>query len=387
VTTLLRQGYGGQARPSSEAAEQHRRTIVLSAGGTGGHLFPAQALAGELARRGRRIVVMTDRRGTNYQSAFPGAAIEQVPSATFAGSLLLRLLASLRIVSGIAVCLGKLWRIKPAAIIGFGGYPSLPVMAAACLGGYPTAIHEQNAVLGRVNRRLAARVSAVAASLPLARFLPKDAARITYTGNPVRPEAAKLSTVSYEAPVPEGTIRLLVFGGSQGAQALSELVPAAIMHLPEALRSRLRIVQQCRTEDIQRVRAAYGATNVAADLSTFFDDLPARMAAAHLVISRSGASTICELAVIGRPAILIPFPFATDDHQTANAAVLADAGAAWLVQQRDLTERKLARMLEEIFAAPEELARRANAAHALGRPNATERLADLVDKIAREEAA
>jgi UDP-N-acetylglucosamine--N-acetylmuramyl-(pentapeptide) pyrophosphoryl-undecaprenol N-acetylglucosamine transferase len=362
-------------------------TIVLSAGGTGGHLFPAQALAGELARRGRRIVVMTDRRGTNYQAAFPGAAIEQVPSATFAGSLPSRLLASLRIISGIAVCLGKLWRLKPAAIIGFGGYPSLPVMAAAWLAGYPTAIHEQNAVLGRVNRRLAERVTAVAASLPLSRFMPKDASRIVYTGNPVRPEAAKLSAVSYEAPGREDTIRLLVFGGSQGAQALSELVPAAIARLSEALRSRLHIVQQCRAEDIQRVRATYGAIDVAAELSTFFDDMPARIAAAHLVIARSGASTICELAVIGRPAILIPFPFATDDHQTANAAVLADAGAVWLVQQRDLTEQKLAQMLEAIFAAPEQLARRAKAAHALGRPDATQRLADLVDHIAGSEAA
>jgi UDP-N-acetylglucosamine--N-acetylmuramyl-(pentapeptide) pyrophosphoryl-undecaprenol N-acetylglucosamine transferase len=197
----------------------------------------------------------------------------------------------------------------------------------------------------------------------------------------------KLSTTRYDAPDSGGTIRLLVFGGSQGAQALSELVPAAVARLPQTLRACLHIVQQCRAEDIERVRAAYGANNIAAELATFFDDLPARMAAAHLVISRSGASTICELAVIGRPAILIPFPFATDDHQTANAAVLADAGAAWLVQQRDLDDQKLAQMLEEIIGAPEQLARRAQAAHAQGRPDATARLADLVDRIARSEAA
>lgn len=361
--------------------------IVLSAGGTGGHLFPAQALAGELVRRGRQVVVMTDRRGRNYESAFPGATIEQIPAGTFAGSLATRLAAPLKIIAGVLVSFARLRRIKPAAVVGFGGYPSLPVMTAARLGGYATAIHEQNAVLGRVNRRLAARVNAVAASLPLSRFLPKDMSRVVYTGNPVRPEAAKLASSDYVAPGADGPIRLLVFGGSQGARALSELVPAAIARLPEKLRARLEITQQCRAEDIERVRAGYGAIDVRAELKTFFDDLPARIAASHLVISRSGASTVCELAVIGRPAILIPFPFATDDHQTANAVVFADAGAAWLVQQRDLTGQKLATMLEDICSNPAELLRRARAAHALGKPDATANLADLVDRIAHAEAA
>jgi UDP-N-acetylglucosamine--N-acetylmuramyl-(pentapeptide) pyrophosphoryl-undecaprenol N-acetylglucosamine transferase len=242
-------------------------------------------------------------------------------------------------------------------------------------------------VLGRVNRRLAGHVSAVAASLPLSRFLPKDMSRVVYTGNPVRSEAAKLGSVGYEAPDAGGPIRLLVFGGSQGARALSELVPAAIARLPEALRARLEITQQCRAEDIERVRATYDEFDISAELRTFFDDLPARMASAHLVISRSGASTVCELAVIGRPAILIPFPFATDDHQTANAAVFADAGAAWLMRQRDLTAQKLATTLEGILANPSELLRRASVAHRLGKPDATERLADLVDRIAHAEAA
>ncbi|HEY3637895.1 MAG TPA: undecaprenyldiphospho-muramoylpentapeptide beta-N-acetylglucosaminyltransferase [Rhizomicrobium sp.] len=362
-------------------------TIVLSAGGTGGHLFPAQALAGELARRGRRIVIMTDRRGRNYESVFPGAVIEQVPSATFSGSFAAKLLAPLQILAGVLVSFGKLRRLKPAAVVGFGGYPSLPVMAAASLGGYPTAIHEQNAVLGRVNRRLASHVSAIAASLPLSRFLPSGVARVEYSGNPVRPEVVKLASVGYEPPAENGPVRLLVFGGSQGARALSELVPAALPRLPQTLRARLEITQQCRPEDIETVRSAYASIGVRAELKTFFDDLPMRMNAAHLVIARSGASTICELAVIGRPAILIPYPFATDDHQTANAAVFANAGATWLVQQRDLTEQKLANMLEEILSDPSELARRAYAAHALGKPDATERLADLVDRIALAEAA
>lgn len=362
-------------------------TIVLCAGGTGGHLFPAQALAGELVQRGWRVVVMTDRRGRNYESIFPDAAIEQVPSAAFAGSVYMRLLAPLRILAGVVVGLIKLSRLKPAAVVGFGGYPSLPVMGAAKLGGYPIVVHEQNAILGRVNRRLAGRATAVAASLPLVQFKPKPSVALVYTGNPVRPEAAKLSGMAYALPPADGEIRVLIFGGSQGARALSELVPAAIVRLPQDLRARLHITQQCRSEDIQRVRATYGAIEVRAEVRTFFEDLPLRMAAGHLVVSRSGASTVAELAAIGRPSILIPFPFATDDHQSANARVLADAGAAWLVQQRDLTEQKLAGMLERILRDPAALARAAEAAHALGRPDATRRLADLVDKVALREAA
>lgn len=361
-------------------------TIVLSAGGTGGHLFPAQALAGELSRRGRRIVVMTDSRGRNYQTAFPGAEIEQVPSATFVGSFIARALAPLRIVAGILVSFFKLRRIRPSAVVGFGGYPSLPVLAAALMDGVPTAIHEQNAVLGRVNRQFADRVKAVAASLPVTRFAPKNAARLVYTGNPVRPAAVKLAATPYSAPRADESVRLLVFGGSQGARALSELVPAAIAALPERLRGRLELIQQCRPEDLDQVRAAYASAGISAELSAFFDDLPARMAAAHLVIARSGASTVAELAVIGRPAILIPFPFATDDHQTANAAVFADAGAGWLVPQRDLSVARLAELMGNVLQSPDELERRAVAALSLAKPDAASRLADVVENIARSAA-
>jgi UDP-N-acetylglucosamine--N-acetylmuramyl-(pentapeptide) pyrophosphoryl-undecaprenol N-acetylglucosamine transferase len=362
-------------------------TIVLSAGGTGGHLFPAQALAVELARRGRQIVVMTDSRGKNYQAAFPGASIEAVPSASFASrSILVRAMVPFQILWGIIVGFTKLRRLKPAAVVGFGGYPSLPVMIAAWLGGYPSAVHEQNAVLGRVNRLMAAHVRAVAASFPLARFAPRNADCVVFTGNPVRPEAAALSSASYDAPQPGGAIRLLVFGGSQGAHAFSELVPAAIVQLPEGIRARLEIVQQCRPEDIEHVRAAYAAANIKAELAAFFTDLPQRMAAAHLVIARSGASTISELAAIGRPSILIPFPFATDDHQTANADVMVRAGAASLMQQRDITAGKLAAMLGEVFAAPDALRVRAAAAHSLARPDAAARLADLVDTLGARKA-
>jgi UDP-N-acetylglucosamine--N-acetylmuramyl-(pentapeptide) pyrophosphoryl-undecaprenol N-acetylglucosamine transferase len=357
-------------------------TIVLSAGGTGGHLFPAQALAQELLRRGRHIVVMTDSRGRNYGGQFPGASIETVPAATFVNRRILSLVAApFEILAGIVVGVTKLIRLKPAAIIGFGGYPSLPVMIAARLAGFPTAIHEQNAVLGRVNRTVAAGVGAIAASFPIARFAPKVASRIVYTGNPVRPEVQNLAGAAYNAPGANGTIRLLVFGGSQGASALSELVPAALAGLPENLRNRLEIVQQCRPEDIEKVRRSYAAAGLKAELASFFNDMPARLERAHLVVCRSGASTISELTVIGRPSILIPYPFATDDHQTANADVLVNAGAAWIVQQRDLTIEKLGGMLQGILEAPDELARRAAAAHAIGKPDAAARLADLVDRI------
>ena len=357
-------------------------TVVLSAGGTGGHLFPAQALAAELLARGNRIVVMTDTRAKNYGEAFPGTEIETVPSASFASRSLVALAAApFEILRGIVVALSKLKALKPSAVVGFGGYPSLPVMIAARLGGFPAAIHEQNAVLGRVNRLIAGGVRAIAASFPLARFAPKDKARIAFTGNPVRTEVSALAGSAYAAPKAGEPIKLLVFGGSQGAHALSELVPAAIALLPDALRARLRIVQQCRPEDIETVRAAYANANMQPELASFFSDLPRRMAGAHLVIARSGASTISELAVIGRPSILIPYPFATDDHQSANAAVLENAGAAWAMQQREVTAEKLANRLQNIFAKPAELESRAAAAHALGKPDAAARLADLVEKL------
>ena len=363
-------------------------TIVLSAGGTGGHLFPAQALAAELRARGSNVMVMTDARGKNYGTAFPGAAIETVPSGSPSeGSQLKRILFPVDVARGIFAALFKLRRNRPAAVVGFGGYPSLPVMAAAIIGGIPTAIHEQNAVPGRVNRLVAPHVKAIAASFPFARLAPKNASAVTLTGNPVRPEAAALSSSLYQRPGVSGAIRLLVFGGSQGARALSEMVPAAVAALPVAIKSRLELVQQCRPEDLESVRQAYAAAGVQAELAAFFNDLPQRMANAHLVISRSGASTVSELAVIGRPAILIPYPFATDDHQTTNASVLEKAGAAWSIQQNELSPEKLTNLLTQILSDPEELARRAAAAHALGKPDAAKRLADLVERIGAKEAA
>ncbi len=359
-------------------------TIVLSAGGTGGHLFPAEALAGELVRRGKTIVVMTDRRGTNYAKAFPGAAIETVPSAAFSDRSLLGLAAApFEIAAGIVMALAKLFRIRPGAVIGFGGYPSLPVMIAAWLGRFPTAILEQNAVTGRANRAVMNKVKVMAAAFPIARFAPRDISKIVLTGNPLRPEVIALAGHAYDAPGGDGALHLLVFGGSQGARAMSELVPAAVALLPQSFRARLDIVQQCRPEDLDGVRAAYAAAGVKAELASFYTDMPARMAKAQLVIARSGAGTVSELMAIGRPAILIPLPHALDDNQTPNGEILSKADAGWCVAQASLTPEKLAGMIKLAFSNPADLAKRAANAHALARLDAVSRLADVAENLAQ----
>jgi UDP-N-acetylglucosamine--N-acetylmuramyl-(pentapeptide) pyrophosphoryl-undecaprenol N-acetylglucosamine transferase len=357
---------------------------VLSAGGTGGHLFPAQALAGELVRRGRKIVVMTDRRGTSYAKAFPGAAIETVPSAAFSDRSFLGLLAApFEILAGIISARLKLARLKPGAVIGFGGYPSLPVMLAAWLGRYPTAILEQNAVTGRANRAVMNKVRVMAAAFPIARFAPKDASKIVLTGNPLRPEVVALAGSAYAKPDANDPLHLLVFGGSQGARAMSELVPAAVALLPDAFRARLQIVQQCRPEDLDGVRKVYDACGVKAELAGFYNDMPRRMAWSHLVVARAGAGTVSELMAIGRPAILIPLPHALDDNQTPNGEILAKAGAGWCVAQASLTPEKLAGMIKLAFSDPDDLAKRADAAHALARIDAVAKLADLAENLAQ----
>jgi len=268
-------------------------------------------------------------------------------------------------------------------VVGFGGYPSLPVMIAACVAHFPTAIVAPDAVLGRANRAVADYVRVIAGGLPLKRFLPKEMSKVVYTGNPVRPEVVALAGAPYETPRADGSLHLLVFGGSQGARALSEIVPAAIAMLPAQMRSRLDVVQQCRPEDLEAVRGTYSECGVTAELAPFFNDLPARMAKAHLVIGRSGAGTVAELMVIGRPAILVPLPHALDDNQTPNADALAEAGGGWRVAQRELTPETLATMLGDAFSQPEDLAKRAQAALAQGKPDAAQRLADVVDKLAR----
>jgi UDP-N-acetylglucosamine--N-acetylmuramyl-(pentapeptide) pyrophosphoryl-undecaprenol N-acetylglucosamine transferase len=356
--------------------------IVLSAGGTGGHLFPAQALASELARRGRDIVVMTDARFANYATQFPKARIETVPSSPFNA-----VAAPFKIVAGIAIAFVKLLRLKPAAVIGFGGYPSVPVMMAANMAGLATGIIEQNAVVGRANRLVMNKVKLVAAAFPIARFAPADTSKVVLTGNPLRPEVEALWGAPYQMPRIGGPLRLLVFGGSQGARALSEIVPAALTRLPHEIKMCLSVVQQCRPEDLEEVRTIYARAEINAELRSFFSDLPQRMAQAHLVIARSGAGTVAELMAIGRPAILVPLPGALDDNQTPNADILAKAEAGWRVAQSALTPDYLAQMLVRVFESAHTLAAMAAKAHALATPHAAQKLADAVERLAERKAA
>jgi UDP-N-acetylglucosamine--N-acetylmuramyl-(pentapeptide) pyrophosphoryl-undecaprenol N-acetylglucosamine transferase len=357
--------------------------IVLTAGGTGGHVFPAEALARVLAARGYPLALVTDRRGTSYRGALAQIDTHRLPVTSLAGGIAQRLRGGFDLAVSVVRARSLLRRLKPAAVIGFGGYPSLPAMFAASQLGIPTALHEQNAVLGRANRLLARRVSAIATAFSHVAHLPEGAAgRITLTGNPVRPAALALRREPYEWPAQDdGVLRLLVTGGSQGARIFSDVVPAAIALLSDEQRARIEIVQQCRPEDIDAARAAYAKTKARAELDTFFEDLPARLAHATLVICRSGASTVAELTVIGRPAILVPYPHAMDDHQSANAAALTDAGAGWLVANQAFTPQALAARLTGFLADPTPLCRAAAAAWSLGRPEAAETLADLVVRL------
>jgi UDP-N-acetylglucosamine--N-acetylmuramyl-(pentapeptide) pyrophosphoryl-undecaprenol N-acetylglucosamine transferase len=319
---------------------------------------------------------MTDTRFVHYATQFPRVQIETVPSSPFNTAS-----APFKIAAGVALAFFKLLRLRPNAVIGFGGYPSVPVMLAASLARLPTAIIEQNAVMGRANRLVMNKVKLVASAFPIARFAPRDKSKIVLTGNPLRPEVNGLWGAPYEPPQPDGLVRILVFGGSQGARAFSTIVPAAITRLPQDLRRRLYVAQQCRPEDLESVRETYAKAEIRVDLAPFFTDLPARMAASNLVISRAGAGTVAELMAIGRPAILVPLPYAMDDHQTFNANILANAGAGWRLRERDLTPDLLSQILIGIFAYPQDLKVRAARAHALATPDATVRLADLMEKL------
>ncbi|WP_374630945.1 undecaprenyldiphospho-muramoylpentapeptide beta-N-acetylglucosaminyltransferase [Ferrovibrio sp.] len=360
--------------------------ILLAAGGTGGHVFPAEALAAELASRGHAVAFVTDPRGKGFGGGIQDVPLYRIPAGTptgrnFAG----KLLAGTDILRGILAGWRLLKRLKPAAAIGFGGYPALPLMLAATQLRLPSLIHEQNAVLGRVNRLLAKRVNAIALSFAETRFLPAGA-DATLTGNPVRAAILQAAAgASYAAPLEE--INLLVLGGSQGARVLSDAVPAALVGLPADLRGRLRVTQQCRPEDLERVRAAYAAGGIAAETAGFFSDVAARMTRAHLLISRAGASTTSEIAAIGRPSLLVPYAHATDDHQTANAQALVRAGAAVLVPQAEFTAERVASEIAALLAAPAKLAAMAQAARELSRIDAAQALADLVEETMRVRQA
>lgn len=356
--------------------------IVLAAGGTGGHVFPAVAAAEALQARGHRVIVATDGRGARFEGDIETA---RIAASGLSGGVGGKLKGALRIGLGVFQSLALLLRTRADVVVGFGGYPSLPPMLAAMLLKRPTLLHEQNAVLGRVNRLLARRGAAVAAGVAA----PAGAADGTATlvGNPVRRNIAAIAGARYAPSSADEAIELLIFGGSQGARILSAALPGAVTRLPDAIRARLRIAQQCRPEDLDEVAAAYRAAGVSAHLKTFFDDMPDRLETAHLVVARSGASTVAELAAAGRPSLLIPFAAAMDDHQTANAMALVDAGAAWRIAEADATPDLIAARLATILADPDGLARAAEAALGLARPNAAEHLADLIETVAEKRAA
>ncbi|GGE42331.1 UDP-N-acetylglucosamine--N-acetylmuramyl-(pentapeptide) pyrophosphoryl-undecaprenol N-acetylglucosamine transferase [Agaricicola taiwanensis] len=362
------------------------RTFLLVAGGTGGHLFPAEALAGVLVARGHKVALVTDGRALGYGVAFSSDAIHTVPSATFGSKHPAALARSAwRIVSGLTQSARLIRRLKPAVVVGFGGYPSLPPVLAAQLLGVPTAVHEQNAVLGRANRALAARATRVATGFTrISKAADNLRTKMIPIGNPIRAAVRELAATPYAAPT-EGEIRLVVFGGSQGARVMSEVVPAAVARLSPAIRSRLTVIHQARAEDRDLAVSTYEKAGVRADVAPFFTDLPVRIAAAHLVVSRAGASTVAELGAIGRPAILVPLPGSLDQDQFANGSAFADAGGGTVVRQSDLTSEKLSGMLMELFDNPHILAAQAASAKTFGTLDAADRLADLVEEIAGAE--
>lgn len=356
---------------------------MLAAGGTGGHLFPAFALAEELGRRGLVVELVTDMRGDRYGTGFPARAVHRIHSATLAGRSPIAIARTgVMLARGVRQAYTLMANSRPAAVVGFGGYPSFPPLVAARMHRIPAILHEQNAVLGRANRMLAKRVDLIATSFQKVGLVDASIAdKIRFTGNPVRQAVIDSARAAFDEPFASGPLRLLVFGGSQGARYFSDAVPPALAMLHPDIRARLVVVQQARDEDIARTQAAYAAAGIAAEVATFFRDLPQRMAAAHLVIARAGASSVAELAVIGRPSILVPLPHALDNDQLRNATTLAESGGAWCIEQKDLTPERLATEIGRLASTRGALVGAAAAARAQGRPDAVARLADLVEEL------
>ncbi len=357
-----------------------RATYVLAAGGTGGHLFPAEAVARLLVASGGTVHLLTDRRADSFAAAVPGVTIDLVRAGQLGGGPLHAAYGLAELALGMMQARRLLRRLAPAAVVGFGGYPSVPTMLAAAQFGRPTLIHEQNAVFGRANRLLAPRAHRIATGFAATLGLrAADHCRTVHTGNPVRPPIQAVGATPYA--LPGETMELLITGGSQGARIFSEIVPPALAMLPAELRGRLHVAQQARPEDKDAVVAQYRDLGIAAAVESFFTDMPERLRRAHLVICRAGASTIAELAAAGRPAILVPYPHAMDDHQTANAAQFAASGGGWSVPQPDFTSAGLAERLARLLAAPPGLADAAKAARAFARDDAAEHLAGLVQSL------
>ncbi|RMD61232.1 MAG: undecaprenyldiphospho-muramoylpentapeptide beta-N-acetylglucosaminyltransferase [Alphaproteobacteria bacterium] len=356
------------------------RHVVIAAGGTGGHMFPAQALARELIGRGIAVTLVTDRRGAGFGPDLSTVATHRISAGALSGGGLVRKMrGGLDLVLGYVQARRLLRCLNGDVVVGFGGYPSVPTVLAGRHLGLRVVLHEQNAVLGRANRLLAPRADAIAVSFAgVAGIRPADRSKVRLTGNPVRPEIVAIGQRPYAVPGPDDPLCLLVIGGSQGARIFNRVVPKAVTRLPTALRTRLAVCQQVRGDEIETVAEIYRVCGVRHDLRAFFADMPARLAAANLVIGRAGASTVAELAAAGRPGLLVPYPHATDDHQSANARSLAEAGGAWVLPQATLTPELLAERLGSFLANPSLLARAAHCARACAHPDAAARLADVV---------
>ena len=359
------------------------RHYVLAAGGTGGHLIPAFALASELEKRGHHVALITDERGAAIPGKPASLPAHVLPAGRLQGLNPLGWVKGLRgIWDGRRMALRLFGSFEPACVVGFGGYPALPALLAAGSAGIPCVIHEQNAVLGRVNRFLAGRVDAIATGFgEVARLADKYHNKAVVVGNPVRAEVLALRDQPFPPFTEDGLLRVLVTGGSQGARVLSQVVPDGLAMLPPALRARLQVTQQCRAEDIKAVRQRYAEHNIPADLATYFENMAERLADCHLFIGRAGASTIAELTAVGRPAILVPLPIATDDHQTANTREICTAGGARSITQERFTAVELAKQIQALAQRPETLANAAHAAWNCGYPHAAEHLADLVESF------
>ncbi len=361
---------------------QSNRLVVLATGGTGGHLFPAAALAEVLAQRGVATALFTDRRKVTLPEALSAIPIERLPGTSMAGKGFGgRLLAMTELARGTWQAGRLLRRLRPGAVVGFGGYASVPTVLAAQRAGIATVLHEQNAVLGRANRVLVKRAKAICTSFEIVEGLAAVGGRTTCTGNPVRAAIAALRDQPYPTPIPGGPLSILVTGGSQGARVFSDVMPQALALLTNQERARIRLAQQCRAEAIEATAAAYDRLGLMAELTPFFGDMPQHVAEAQLIIARSGASSIAELTAAGRPAILVPYPYATDDHQTVNAEAVASSGAGWLIPQEGFTGPALAQRIRHILDNPALLAEAAQCAFALGVPDAADRLAGVVEQF------
>ncbi len=361
--------------------------FVLAAGGTGGHMIPAHALAAELRRRGHGVLLITDDRGARIPGQFDGVPVHILPAGRIGGGPIGLLKAARAVMAGRGQARSLYAQHRPDAVIGFGGYPALPSLLAAGAAKVPTVLHEQNAVLGRVNRLLAGGAAAIGTAYErVERLKSSHRWKAVLVGNPVREAILKLGEIPLPAFDDYSPFKILITGGSQGASVLGKVVPAGLGALDASLRSRLQVMQQCRPDDIEQVREAYRTLGIPAALMTYIEDMPAKLGEAHLVIGRAGASTIAELTAAGRPAILIPLPSATDDHQTANAREMARAGGARMIPQGDFTPGTLAKQIEALAANPDALNNAAARALSVGRPHAARDLADLVERIANKQS-